>query len=163
MAGREARGFVPGFRRGAGRGSIGPVRTSDPSTAEARILAVVAALPPGRVATYGEVAALAGLPRRARLVGRVLAALPEGSPVPWQRVVAAGGRIALAGSAGREQRRRLAAEGVALRGGRVVLAGRGRAPDLDALLWGPPPAGGAVATPGPSRPAARRAPGSGRR
>jgi methylated-DNA-protein-cysteine methyltransferase-like protein len=158
MAGREARGLAPGFRRRAGRGSIGPM-----DTATDRILAVVTALPPGGVATYGEVAALAGLPRRARLVGQVLAALPADSPVPWQRVVAAGGRIALAGSAGREQRRRLAAEGVVLRAGRVVLAGRGRAPGLDALPWGSPPAGGEVATPAPSRPAARRAPGSGRR
>jgi methylated-DNA-protein-cysteine methyltransferase-like protein len=137
--------------------------TAEPATADARIRAVVSALPPGCVATYGEVAALAGLPGRARLVGRVLAALPTGSPVPWQRVVAAGGRIALAGAAGREQRRRLAAEGVTLRGGRVVLAARGRAPDLDALLWGPPPAASGVATAGPSRPAARRGPGSGRR
>ncbi len=51
-------------------------------------------IPPGRVATYGEVAALAGLPGRARLVGRSLGQ-DDGPPLPWHRVVAAGGRIAL--------------------------------------------------------------------
>lgn len=43
--------------------------------------------------TYGDVARLAGLPGRAREVGRMLSRLPEGSDVPWHRVVGAGGRI----------------------------------------------------------------------
>lgn len=93
-----------------------------PSDAD-RIRLVVATLPVGSVATYGDVAAWAGLPRRARLVGRVLATLPAGSRLPWHRVVAAGGRIALRGGSGPgEQRRRLVAEGVPFRGERVDLA-----------------------------------------
>jgi methylated-DNA-protein-cysteine methyltransferase-like protein len=58
-----------------------------------RIHAVVGRIPRGRVATYGQVARLAGLPGHARLVGYALAALPEGSPLPWHRVVNAKGQI----------------------------------------------------------------------
>ena len=58
-----------------------------------RIYSVVRRIPRGRVATYGQVAALAGLPGRARFVGYALAALPDGSGVAWQRVVNAQGRI----------------------------------------------------------------------
>ena len=57
------------------------------------IYAVVATIPIGRVATYGQIAGAAGLPGRARLVGKALASLPELSPVPWYRVVGTGGRI----------------------------------------------------------------------
>src|SRR4051794_32159553 len=78
------------------------------------ILAVVAAIPAGRVTTYGAVAQRAGLPRRARLVGKVLSRLPSGSQVPWYRVVAAGGRIAFPdGSPSRKRQiQRLRLEGV---------------------------------------------------
>jgi methylated-DNA-protein-cysteine methyltransferase-like protein len=104
------------------------------------ILAAVASIPRGRVSTYGLVAERAGLPRRARLVGRVLAQLPTGSRVPWHRVVGAGGRIAFpAGSrAHREQRARLAREGVPTLRGRVDMdrnGWHGAAGDLDRLLW----------------------------
>lgn len=58
-----------------------------------RIYAVVRRIPRGRVATYGQVAALAGLPRHARQVGYALHALPEGSDVPWHRVINARGEI----------------------------------------------------------------------
>ena len=58
-----------------------------------RIYAAVMSIPPGRVATYGQVADLAGLPRRARLVGAALRSLPEDSGVPWHRVVNAQGKI----------------------------------------------------------------------
>jgi methylated-DNA-protein-cysteine methyltransferase related protein len=61
----------------------------------ARIYAVVRRIPRGRVATYGQVAALAGLPHAPRVAGYALHALPDGTPVPWHRVVAAGGRLAL--------------------------------------------------------------------
>lgn len=63
------------------------------STTHARIYAVVRRIPRGRVATYGQVAALAGLGNHARVVGYALAALPEQSRVPWQRVVNAKGEI----------------------------------------------------------------------
>jgi methylated-DNA-protein-cysteine methyltransferase-like protein len=59
---------------------------------------VVERIPPGKVATYGLVAALAGRPRNARQVGYALAALPDGSDVPWQRVVNAAGRVSLRGA-----------------------------------------------------------------
>ena len=58
-----------------------------------RVYAVVRRIPRGRVATYGQVAALAGLPGQARFVGYALAALPAGSRVAWQRVINAEGRV----------------------------------------------------------------------
>ncbi len=104
---------------------------------DARIRQVIAAIPYGCVASYGQVAALAGLPRGARLVGRVLR---HASPaLPWHRVVAAGGRIAVARSSPvhDEQVARLHAEGVACRDGKVDVARHGWRPGLDELLWGP--------------------------
>ncbi|MEZ4382713.1 MAG: MGMT family protein [Nannocystaceae bacterium] len=79
-----------------------------------QIYAAVAAIPSGRVATYGQVARVAGLPGRARQVGYALHALPPGSPIPWQRVVNARGAISLPelGGAAARQRERLADEGV---------------------------------------------------
>lgn len=88
-----------------------------------RILAVVRSVPRGRVASYGEIAWLAGRPRAARLVGRVLSELPPGSRVPWHRVVNAKGEISR-GPARRPdhgQRERLEAEGVVFVGARVNL------------------------------------------
>lgn len=113
----------------------------DAAAARARaILDVVASIPRGRVSTYGVVAERAGLPRQARLVGRVLGGLPAGSRVPWHRVVAAGGRIAFpAGSDARaEQLARLEAEGVTARRGRIDLdrdGWGGGSGDLDRRLW----------------------------
>ena len=57
------------------------------------VLAVVREIPPGRVASYGQVATLAGRPGAARWVGRALGALPSDSGVPWHRVLNASGRI----------------------------------------------------------------------
>ncbi len=87
---------------------------------------MVAAIPRGRVATYGEVAELAGMPRHARLVGRTLANLPTGSRLPWHRVVNASLRISERGDdrAMSEQRRRLEREGVTFVGPRVARAHR---------------------------------------
>jgi methylated-DNA-protein-cysteine methyltransferase related protein len=101
-----------------------------------RILAVIRALPPGRATSYGEVARRAGLPRRARLVARVLADNDD-PDLPWHRVLRADGRIAFApGSRGfREQTKRLKAEGVRVERGRVRVGTDER--DIDALLWGP--------------------------
>ena len=71
-------------------------------------------IPRGKVATYGQVAALAGMPAHARFVGRVLANLPRGTRLPWHRVVNAKLRISLReGSGGhRTQRQRLEQEGI---------------------------------------------------
>ena len=92
------------------------------ATFEERVWQVVASIPPGHVATYGQIAELAGEPRRARQVGRVLGALPEGSRLPWHRVVNASGRSSLPGAAGEEQRRRLRVEGVRFAQGTLNLA-----------------------------------------
>ena len=106
----------------------------------ARIYAAIAAIPPGRVASYGAIAIRAGLPGRARLVGHLLRQTPDGMELPWFRVLRASGQIALPlGSRGfREQCRRLRAEGVAVRNGRVPLARFGLDGDLDHALWGLP-------------------------
>lgn len=84
----------------------------------ARVLAIVRQIPPGRVATYGDIAALAGRPRAARAVGAVMRAAPAHN-VPYHRVVAAGGR--LGGYGGHETLKRalLLAEGVIVAGRRI--------------------------------------------
>jgi methylated-DNA-protein-cysteine methyltransferase related protein len=89
-----------------------------------RIYRAVRRIPRGRVATYGDIADLAGVPGRARQVGYALHALPTGSTVPWHRVINRSGRISLPPDAGGvEQRFRLMAEGVRVDpGGRVSLA-----------------------------------------
>lgn len=105
------------------------------------ILAVIRAIPAGEVRAYGEVARLAGHPRGARQVARVLAQ-NEDPDLPWHRVLRSDGRVAMPeGSPGfEEQVRRLQAEGVVLKGGRVAASARKAAAlDLDALLWAPPP------------------------
>lgn len=81
-----------------------------------RLRQVIARVPRGKVITYGQVAAAAGFPRAARLT---VWALHDSEGLPWHRVVAAGGRIALPGEEGEEQRLRLALEGVTFRAGRV--------------------------------------------
>jgi methylated-DNA-protein-cysteine methyltransferase-like protein len=93
-----------------------------------RVYALVRRIPRGRVATYGQVAAMLGVARGARAVGWALRALPEGEAVrvPWHRVVGAGGRISpRAGPGPAIQRRRLRAEGVTFRRGNVDLARHG--------------------------------------
>lgn len=79
-----------------------------------RIWQVVMLIPPGKVATYGDVARQAGLPGAARRVGRALRGLPEDTSIPWHRVINAQGGISLpAGSSSQyEQRERLESEGV---------------------------------------------------
>jgi methylated-DNA-protein-cysteine methyltransferase-like protein len=96
-----------------------------PSRSYERIYAVVRRIPTGRVATYGQVAELAGLPGHARQVGYAMHALPKGTSVPWHRVINAKGEVSRRRRPGDElsQRMRLEEEGVGfdLRG-RVALA-----------------------------------------
>ncbi|MGH3934803.1 MAG: MGMT family protein [Pseudonocardiaceae bacterium] len=82
-----------------------------------RIRGVVAAIPAGAVLAYGDVAARAGLPGRARLVGRILA--EDGHDLPWHRVLRANGTPAPHLAA--EQLARLRAEGVLASDGRVPM------------------------------------------
>jgi Predicted methylated DNA-protein cysteine methyltransferase len=77
-----------------------------------RIHDVVSRIPRGRVATYGQVARLAGLAGQARLVGYALHALPAGTRVPWQRVVNAQGAISTPPPHDTVQRRLLEREGI---------------------------------------------------
>lgn len=97
----------------------------------ARVYALVRQIPRGRVLTYGQVAGLLGVPRGARAVGWALRVLPEdlSDRVPWHRVVGAEGRISPRRGPGPEvQRRRLRAEGVLLRRGRIDLDRHGLRP-----------------------------------
>ena len=104
-----------------------------------RIVATVRRVPAGAVATYGQIAAEAGVPRRARLVGQVLKQLPRGSGVPWHRVVNARGELSLpvGSDARRRQRERLEREGIVFGAGRIELERFRWRPSLDELLWGP--------------------------
>jgi methylated-DNA-protein-cysteine methyltransferase-like protein len=95
------------------------------STSYQRIYAVVRRIPAGRVATYGQVAELAGLAGRARQVGYALHALPDHTSLPWHRVVNAGGGISRRSMPGAEltQQVLLEQEGIRLdAAGRVRLA-----------------------------------------
>ena len=84
-----------------------------------RIRTVVLKIPRGKVSSYGAVARAAGFPGAAR---QVVWALRGGRALPWHRVVAAGGRIALPGEQGMEQRMRLEAEGVKFSGMKVRMS-----------------------------------------
>lgn len=109
------------------------VRMRSDDTVYARILRAVASIPRGRVASYGQVAAIAGLPGRARQVGYALRMAGDGA-VPWHRVVNARGVPSLVGDAHELQCRRLRKEGIVFeKSGRIDLArfgvgvtGRGR-------------------------------------
>jgi methylated-DNA-protein-cysteine methyltransferase-like protein len=94
-----------------------------------RILAVIKAIPKGKVASYGQVAALAGSPRGARQVARVLHSLSAKEKLPWHRVIGASGMISLPAESGAEQARRLRREGVAV-------DARGKS-DLARFRWDP--------------------------
>lgn len=87
-----------------------------------RFLAVLMALQPGEVVSYGDIAEVAGFPKRSRAVGRLLGVTDV--EVPWWRVVRSDGRLAT--TPPREQAALLRAEGVRLRGTRVVESPFGR-------------------------------------
>ena len=95
----------------------------------------LSSIPRGRVVSYGELAAIAGLGRAARLVARMLAQLPEGSSLPWHRVITASGRPGLSADCppGAEQRLRLREEGIILTNDRV---------DMRLHGWHPTPLNG---------------------
>ena len=91
--------------------------------------AVIRRVPRGRVATYGQIARLAGYPGHARQVGYALFALESSTTVPWQRIINAAGRISLKPFAGGiSQRLLLEKEGVRFNGERVSLTTYGWRP-----------------------------------
>ncbi|WP_235015476.1 MGMT family protein [Oceanicoccus sp. KOV_DT_Chl] len=95
-------------------------RTSLPKSMnnQQRIWQVVSQIPAGYVASYGQVAAQAGLPKAARLVGNVLRQLPDDSKLPWHRVVNAQRKISFPqlSDAYQHQKQRLLAEGISFNG-----------------------------------------------
>ena len=99
------------------------------SSSYQRIYAVVRRIPKGQVATYGQVAALAGLPGHARLVGYAMHALPSHTKVPWHRVINAKGEVSPRSMHDfeEEQRYRLECEGISF-------DARGRI-DLEETQW----------------------------
>ena len=101
-----------------------------PSSRYQAIYAVVLRIPKGRVATYGQVARLAGMPGQARQVGYALSALAGQIPIPWHRVVNAQGRISCrSGDASPDLEQRLRLESVG-----VCFDELGRIP-LERFLW----------------------------
>jgi methylated-DNA-protein-cysteine methyltransferase-like protein len=101
----------------------------EPDGLHSRIHKVVRRIPRGRVASYGQIARLAGIPGQARLVGYALHALPAGHSLPWHRVVNAQGGISTRSPHDERQRRLLKREG-------VRFDARGRIP-LDLFQWKP--------------------------
>ena len=104
-----------------------------------RIWATIRDIPPGCVASYGQVAEIAGVPRGARQVGYALRHLPKNHDVPWHRVIQASGKIAFEkGSRSyKEQAKRLMMEDVVILNGRIDMQKFRWQPDLDELLWKP--------------------------
>src|SRR6478752_8818399 len=94
-------------------------KTRQPNPKFQRIRATIMNIPRGHVSSYGAVARAAGIPRGARLVVRTLS---QSEGLPWHRVVAAGGRIAIPGEGGLDQRFRLEMEGVKFSGKKVRMA-----------------------------------------
>jgi methylated-DNA-protein-cysteine methyltransferase-like protein len=90
--------------------------------ARKRLYALVKRIPKGRVTTYGQLARAIRLPGGARAAGRAMAACPRGQAIPWHRVVAAGGRIAVREPFASLQRKLLQTEGTRLIERRVALS-----------------------------------------
>ena len=104
-----------------------------------RIWETIQDIPKGKVANYGQIAEVAGIPRGARQVGYALRHAPGDMRLPWHRVITSSGKIAFDpdSSAFRTQRDRLLEEGVAVLNGKIDMQKYRWAPDLDELLWKP--------------------------
>ncbi|WP_372861230.1 MGMT family protein [Pseudoalteromonas sp.] len=90
---------------------------------ETVIYTIIASIPKGCVASYGQVAALAGYPNNARLVGRLLKEMPKSSTIPWHRVVNSQGKISFPAGSDKykTQRQKLFSEGIAFKNERVLM------------------------------------------
>lgn len=104
-----------------------------------RIWDTIRDVPRGSVASYGQIAEVAGIPRGARQVGYALRHLPDEHDVPWHRIIQASGKIAFDKDTPQfeEQTKRLAMDDVAVIGGRIDMQKYRWQPDLDELLWKP--------------------------
>lgn len=104
-----------------------------------KIWAKIGEVPYGSVATYGQIAAMVGLPRHARLVGYALRHTPDHMRLPWHRIVNAKGESAFPVDSEQYalQKKLLTQEGVAFIGGKVSLNQFGWHESLDELLWKP--------------------------
>lgn len=105
-----------------------PLAPLEPSLFTHRVLSAVRRIPPGRVATYGDIARLAGRPRAWRAVGNIMRTCHR-PDVPAHRVIAAGGRVGGYGGNEALKQALLRAEGITVAGGRVR--------HLDAIRWKP--------------------------
>jgi len=111
------------------------------SDSQKRIWSVVQLIPQGKVASYGQIADLAGLPGRARLVGRTLQQVPEsgfnGQTVPWHRVINSQGKISLpvGSDAAKNQMDLLQEEQVVVIGNKVQLRDFQWQPDLSEIMF----------------------------
>jgi len=88
-----------------------------------RVWHIVYQIPKGQVATYGQIARMAGIPQHSRLIGRILSGLPPSTRLPWHRVINSQGKIT--NPAKGRQQARLEKEGVTLINGRVSLKAYG--------------------------------------
>ncbi len=99
-----------------------------------RVYRLARQIPKGKVATYGQIAAMISTPRAARVVGFAMRALPQGSDVPWQRVINSQGRISIVNwrLTPADQARSLRTEGI-----EVIEQDGDYWIDLDRYLWAP--------------------------
>jgi methylated-DNA-protein-cysteine methyltransferase-like protein len=111
----------------------------DRETRLRRIWETIRDIPRGTVASYGQIAEIAGIPRGARQVGYALRHAPRDMRLPWHRVITASGKSAFDPNSQpfKTQCERLAAEGVPVRDGKVDMHKYRWEPALDELLWKP--------------------------
>lgn len=112
---------------------------NSPADKQQKILSAIRAIPPGAVASYGQVASIAGIPRGHRLVARVLREHTSGPDLPWYRVIRADGRSGMPeGSRGYLlQFQSLREEGVLAVNGRIDMKRYQWQPDMDFYLFRP--------------------------
>lgn len=101
-----------------------------------KIWQTVLRIPAGKVASYGQIADLAGLPGRARLVGKVLGYAPKEMKIPWYRVLRSSGQLAFSAGSQEAERQKglLQEEGVVVLNNRVKLQQFAWVPELGELL-----------------------------
>ena len=111
----------------------------DKDTRLRRIWETIRDIPSGCVASYGQIAEIAGIPRGARQTAYALRMAPRELSLPWHRVILASGKSAFDPNSRhfRMQRERLGEEGVPMVDGKVDLTKYRWQPDLDELLWKP--------------------------